>query len=184
MALGSHGATAGACCGSTVPLTPSAVTQRCDLGSVTPCSVLPVLWSWDAWIHGNFLSLEKSKSFNSAGNRKTHGVGVQETPLPAPCGPAATVASPLFQRAPCTSQRLPQELLWFGHSWEGLGLPRWFSGQRICLQLGDARDTVQSLGQEDPLEEGMATHSSILAWRIPRTEKPGGLQSTGSQTVG
>ena len=36
---------------------------------------------------------------------------------------------------------------------------------------------VQSLGQEDPLEEGMATHSSILAWKIPWTEKPGGLQS-------
>ena len=39
---------------------------------------------------------------------------------------------------------------------------------------------VQSLGQEDPLEEGMATHSSILAWRIPGTEEPGGLQSIGS----
>ena len=38
---------------------------------------------------------------------------------------------------------------------------------------------VQSLGQEDPLEEGMATHSSILAWRIPRTEEPGGLQKVG-----
>ena len=36
---------------------------------------------------------------------------------------------------------------------------------------------VQSLGQEDPLEKGMATHSSILAWRIPWTEEPGGLQS-------
>ena len=43
---------------------------------------------------------------------------------------------------------------------------------------------VQSLGQEDPLEEEMATHSSILAWRIPRTEEPGGLQSMGSQRVG
>ena len=43
---------------------------------------------------------------------------------------------------------------------------------------------VQSLGQEDPLEEGMATHSSILAWRIPWTEEPGGLQSMGSQRVG
>ena len=38
---------------------------------------------------------------------------------------------------------------------------------------------VQSLGQEDPLEEGMATHSSILAWKIPRTEEPGKLQSIG-----
>ena len=40
---------------------------------------------------------------------------------------------------------------------------------------------VQSLGWEDPLEEGMATHSSILAWRIPWTEEPDGLQSIGSQ---
>ena len=38
---------------------------------------------------------------------------------------------------------------------------------------------VPSLSQEDPLKEGMATHSSILAWRIPWTEKPGGLQSIG-----
>ena len=40
---------------------------------------------------------------------------------------------------------------------------------------------VRSLSREDPLEEGMATHSSILAWRIPRTEEPGGLQSIASQ---
>ena len=40
---------------------------------------------------------------------------------------------------------------------------------------------VQSLGQEDPLEKEMATHSSILAWEIPQTEEPGGLQSMGSQ---
>ena len=43
---------------------------------------------------------------------------------------------------------------------------------------------AQSLGQEDPLEKGMVTHSSILAWRIPWTEEPGGLQSMGSQRVG
>ena len=42
---------------------------------------------------------------------------------------------------------------------------------------------VRSLGQEDPLEKGMATHSSILAWRIPWTEEPGRLQSMGSQRV-
>ena len=39
---------------------------------------------------------------------------------------------------------------------------------------------VRSLGQEDPLEKGMATHSSILAWRLPQTEEPGRLQSMGS----
>ena len=42
---------------------------------------------------------------------------------------------------------------------------------------------VQFLGQEDPLEKEMVTHSSILAWRIPQTEEPGGLQSIGSQRV-
>ena len=43
---------------------------------------------------------------------------------------------------------------------------------------------VRSLGQEDPLEEEMATHSSILAWEMPWTEEPGGLQSMGLQRVG
>ena len=43
---------------------------------------------------------------------------------------------------------------------------------------------VQFLGREDPLEKGMATHSSILAWSIPWTEEPGGLQSMGLQRVG
>ena len=43
---------------------------------------------------------------------------------------------------------------------------------------------VRSLGQEDPLEEGVATHSSTLAWRILWTEEPGGLQSIGLQKVG
>ena len=43
---------------------------------------------------------------------------------------------------------------------------------------------VPTLGQEDPMEKGMATHSSILAWRIPWTKEPGGLQSLGLQRVG
>ena len=50
--------------------------------------------------------------------------------------------------------------------------------------LPEKQDTwVWSLGQEDPLEKGMAAHSSILAWRIPWTEEPGGLQSMWSQKV-
>ena len=49
---------------------------------------------------------------------------------------------------------------------------------------GDARDLGSIPGQEDPLEEEMATHSSILAWRIPWTEEPGSLPSMGSQRVG
>jgi len=43
---------------------------------------------------------------------------------------------------------------------------------------------IPSLGQKDPLEKGMATHSSFLAWRIPRTDKPGGLQPMGLRRVG
>ena len=52
----------------------------------------------------------------------------------------------------------------------------------VMLEQQEMR--FRSLGQEDPLEQGMATHSSILAWRIPWSEEPGGLQSTGSQRVG
>ena len=53
--------------------------------------------------------------------------------------------------------------------------------KNLAVNAGDAEMWVQSLGGEDPLEEGMTTHSSILAWRIPWTEEPGGLQSTGLQ---
>ena len=48
---------------------------------------------------------------------------------------------------------------------------------------GDIRDVGSILGWGDPLEEGTATHSSIIAWRTPWTEEPGGLQSVGSQRV-
>ena len=59
------------------------------------------------------------------------------------------------------------------------------SGVKRCgFQKKKKREMqVPSLGQEDPLQEGTATHSSILAWRIPWTEEPGGLQSLGSQRV-
>ena len=56
--------------------------------------------------------------------------------------------------------------------------------QRLKHLLAMQETWVQSLGWEDPLEKEMATHSSILVWRIPWTEEPGGLQSTGSQSVG
>ena len=56
--------------------------------------------------------------------------------------------------------------------------------QRLKRLPARLETQVQSLGREDPLEKEMATHSSILAWRIPRTEEPGRLQSTGSQRVG
>ena len=56
------------------------------------------------------------------------------------------------------------------------GLPRLLSGKESACNAG-----VRSLGWEGPLEKAMAPHSSTLAWKIPRTEEPGGLQSMGSQ---
>ena len=60
-----------------------------------------------------------------------------------------------------------------------------FPGAQMVKNLPAMLETwVQSLGQIDPLEMGMATHSRILAWRIPWTEEPGGLPSMGLQRVG
>ena len=61
---------------------------------------------------------------------------------------------------------------------------QWLSGEESACNAGDTGDVVQSFGREDSLEEGMATHSSILAWRIPWTEEPGGLPFMGWQRVG
>ena len=57
------------------------------------------------------------------------------------------------------------------------------TGKESPADAGDFRDWVWPLGQEDPREEGMATPSSILAWRTPWTEEPGGLQSIGPHRV-
>ena len=57
-------------------------------------------------------------------------------------------------------------------------------GPPAALNLLEMQETwVRSLGREDPLEKGVATHSSILAWKTPWTEEPGGLQSMGSQRI-
>ena len=61
------------------------------------------------------------------------------------------------------------------------GFPGGSDGKRLPTMW---KTRVRSLGQEDPLEKEMATHSSTLAWRIPCTEESGGLQSTGLQRVG
>ena len=71
---------------------------------------------------------------------------------------------------------------------EGIGYPLQYSWASLVTQLvknppAMGETWVQSLGREDPLEKEMATHSSILAWEIPWTEEPGGLQSMGSQRV-
>ena len=59
-----------------------------------------------------------------------------------------------------------------------LGLPKWLSGKESTSMK---KPQVRSLGWEDPLQEGMATHSNILAWKILWTEEPGRLQSMGLQ---
>ena len=53
--------------------------------------------------------------------------------------------------------------------------PWWVSGKQYICNRGTQKTLVRSVGQEDPLEEGIATHSIILAWRIPWTEEPGRL---------
>ena len=62
-----------------------------------------------------------------------------------------------------------------------MGFPGGSDGKETTC---NAEDLGLTLRWEDPLEEGVATHSTILAWRIPRTEKPGGLQSMGLQRLG
>ena len=72
----------------------------------------------------------------------------------------------------CNGKEYKKELVYI------CGLPWWLSGKDSVRNAGD-----RSLGWEDPLEEDMATHSSILAWRIPWMEEPGGLQFMGSHRV-
>ena len=67
----------------------------------------------------------------------------------------------------------------FSTEYYPVGVPWWLSSNLPVLQ----ETWVQSLGWEDPLEKGMATHSSTLVWRTPWTEEPGRIQSTGSQRV-
>ena len=62
-----------------------------------------------------------------------------------------------------------------------MGLPGGSDGKEFTHNVGDLGSMFS---QEDPLEEGMGTHSSILSWRIPWTEEPGRLQSMGLQRVG
>ena len=64
-----------------------------------------------------------------------------------------------------------------------VGLPWWLSDKESACSAGAAGDLGLIPGLEDPLEENMATHTSILAWRIPWMEEPGRLQSIGLQRV-
>ena len=82
---------------------------------------------------------------------------------------------------PQENKRLPhaEDRLLYILAWPGASLVA-----QMVKNLPQVQEIwVQSLGWEDPLEKGMATHSSFLAWKIPWTEEPGGLQSVGSQRV-
>ena len=78
-------------------------------------------------------------------------------------------------------------LTWPPVCWALVGkgsLPGGARGTELPASAGDIERQVRSLDREDPLERGMATHSSIFAWRIPGTEEPGGLPSMGLHRVG
>ena len=90
------------------------------------------------------------------------------------------VFSPLFHLASLGHSRTSKYNTYNVDIMTQLGLLRWLSDKESACNTGDVG---LSLGWEVPLEEEMATHSSILAWRIPWREEPGGLQSMGSQRV-
>ena len=86
-----------------------------------------------------------------------------------------------------TSVHVRKHVLWWNVFFSlniclGVRLPRWLSGKESACQYRRCRRCT--LRWEDPLEEEIATHSSILAWEIPWTEEPGGLQSLGLQRAG
>ena len=115
-------------------------------------------------------------------------------PLPSQWRLPGTLSPPTYSPSQCPVQVLwgwSKSLLGFFHVTEKpkqafwptqdfLGLPGWLSGKGSACNTGTQ---VRSLGWEDPLVEEMATHSSILTWRIPWAGEPGRLQSVRSQTV-
>ena len=103
---------------------------------------------------------------------------------PAQRGEGLFSVVPLSVCSPSISPSLPLiQQISTDHHWE-VGFPGGASGKEpTCQSRRHKRLWVWNLGWEDPLEEGMATHSSILAWRIPWTVRCGGLQSMGSHRV-
>ena len=87
-----------------------------------------------------------------------------------------------FQSTVCSHSRNAKNMCWVNIEYQGFPGSSLVKDSCAVQELQEMQ--VRSLCQEDPLEEGMAIHSSILAWRIPWTEEPGRLQSKGSQRVG
>ena len=97
------------------------------------------------------------------------------------CQAATPSELPCENRAFCHSCSNRKRRVWGpGIPWTRLS--QWVRSKDSTWSAGDTATWVWSLGQDDPLEQGMATRSSILAWEIPWTEEPGGLQSMGSQS--
>ena len=82
--------------------------------------------------------------------------------------------SRLLLRTDCTAQGTLLRALW---------RPKWEGIQKRRDTVGDTEDVGSIPAQKNPLKKEMATHSSFLAWKIPQTEKPGGLQPRGSQSI-
>ena len=105
---------------------------------------------------------------------KAQALVIHFPPTPKPC--STELPTPILHhlgKGGKERERMPPQ-----NAWASL------AAQTLKNPLAVQKTWVQSLGQEDPLEKGMAIHFSILAWGIPWTEEPGRLQSTGSQRVG
>ena len=104
------------------------------------------------------------------------------------CHPPAT-AFPLSQTSLLSVSTWIWALIWLLRNrgyYSMWGLPRWLSGKESTCNAGDMGlipGSVRSWGWEDPLEKDMATHSRILAWQMPWTEEPGGLQPMGLKSL-
>ena len=126
-----------------------------------------------------------------SGYDKSNGVaGEEHQGLQAAAGSQEEQGRPLFG---CReNMALPTPRFWISNLQNSEELvsshsvcgPRWLNDKESAAMQKLQEMQVLSLGGEEPLEEGKATHSSVLAWRIPWTEEPGGLQSIGSQRVG
>ena len=152
-------------------------------------------------MHTGFQGLEKCSLNLSSGFYGGFSGGAAVKNLPADEGDAGDVSSiPGLGRSPggrnsnplqysCLDSPMDRGTWWatvhgiqeLDTSEHSIGFPGGSLSKESACNVGDQ---VQSLGREDPPEKEMATHSSILAWRIPWTEEPGGLQTVGSQRVG
>ena len=127
------------------------------------------LRSWPALCDSTDWTVDHQAPLSMGFSRQEHWSGL-------PCPPPRDLPDPEIEPVSLTSPTLAGGFL----TPAPLGSPS--LGSQAVKNLPAMRETwVPSLGQEDALEKGMATHSSILAWRIPWTEEPGGLQSMGSQ---